>query len=151
VSDLGGFADPQSPDTFERSKLRWRSLGHSPHAEVLRFYRDLIAARKRYPCLSNCDKTRTRVDYDEGRRWISVGREDEEGTGALLLCNFSSDAQAVGLELNSAWQLALWSGDRLYGGEAGSVAPARELGGDEGGAHTEVQLAGWSAALYVRT
>ncbi|MDQ3804470.1 MAG: malto-oligosyltrehalose trehalohydrolase, partial [Acidobacteriota bacterium] len=89
VSAVGGFADPQSELTFRRSKLAWESLGESPHAEVLQFYRDLIATRKRYSCLSNCDKARARVRFDEGRRWLAVERGDADGTRALLLCNLA--------------------------------------------------------------
>src|ERR1051325_10995893 len=78
-STLGGFADPQSERTFARSKLDWESLTKSPHAEMLAFYRDLLALRRTTPALSNCDKTRTRVRFEEERRWLAVERGDETG------------------------------------------------------------------------
>src|SRR5687768_3032346 len=70
-STIGGFSDPQSEITFVRSKLNWESLEKAPHAEMLRFYRDLLALRRAHAPLSNCDKTRTRVRLDEERRWLS--------------------------------------------------------------------------------
>ena len=38
--------DPQDPDTFERSKLRWEEPEGPPHSATLRLYRDLLAWRK---------------------------------------------------------------------------------------------------------
>jgi maltooligosyltrehalose trehalohydrolase len=146
-STLGGFADPQSELTFERSKVNWESLTKSPHAEVLQFYRDLIAVRKRYSCLSNCDKTRARVRFDEARRWLAVERGDEDGTRALLLCNLGAEAQSVPVPSpdGGVWQLSIWSGDARYGGDPETSAPPAHL---ENGT-TEIKLAGWNAALYV--
>ncbi|HEX2779248.1 MAG TPA: alpha-amylase family glycosyl hydrolase, partial [Gemmatimonadaceae bacterium] len=43
--------DPQSEDTFRRSKLDWSSREKSPHKELHALYRDLLALRKREPAL----------------------------------------------------------------------------------------------------
>ena len=144
-STLGGFADPQSELTFERSKLDWDSPTRSPHAEVLSFYRDLIATRTRYACLSNCDKALTRVAFDEASLWLTVERGDRQGVRALLACNFRGDAQSVPVPAG-AWRLALWSGDASYGGDAALAPPPASV---EAAAQTEVEVAGWGAALYV--
>ncbi|HEX8556780.1 MAG TPA: malto-oligosyltrehalose trehalohydrolase [Pyrinomonadaceae bacterium] len=144
-STIGGFSDPQSEITFVRSKLDWDSLSKPPHAQMLAYYRDLLALRREHPALSNCDKTRTRARFDEGRRWLSVERGDESGGRALLLCNLSDEAQAVPAAAG-AWRLALWTGDARYGGDAGAAgSPPARL---EGGA-ADVGLTAWSAALYV--
>ena len=144
-STLGGFADPQSEITFVRSKLDWDSLNKSPHAEMLAFYRDLLAARRAHACLSNCDKTRTRVHFDEGRCRLTVERGDESGARAALLCNLSADAQGVTIP-EGAWRLALWSDDERYGGDASHDAPLAEVNAD---GQTEIELAAWGAALYI--
>ena len=39
--------DPQDAATFERSKLRWEEIAHSPHREMRDWYRKLIALRRR--------------------------------------------------------------------------------------------------------
>ena len=41
--------DPQAPDTFERSRLRWEEIARSPHAEMLEWYRALIRFRRSLP------------------------------------------------------------------------------------------------------
>ena len=64
------FADPQALTTFERCKLDWSKTAISPHAEILRLYRDLISLRKQHPSLGNCRKDLTEIQIDEqARRW----------------------------------------------------------------------------------
>jgi maltooligosyltrehalose trehalohydrolase len=144
-STLGGFADPQAEATFVRSKLDWDSLTKSPHAEMLAFYRDLLALRRAHAPLSNCDKTRTRVAFDEERLWLTVERGDESGARALLACNLSGRAQALPAA-PGAWRLALWSNDARYGGDPALKSPPDRLAAGE---QTALELAGWGAALYI--
>jgi maltooligosyltrehalose trehalohydrolase len=141
-STIGGFSDPQSEITFIRSKLNWDSPERQPHAGMLAFYRDLLSLRRAHAALSNCDKTRTRVRFDEERRWLAVERGDETGARAVLLCNLSPEARPVP-SAEGAWRLALWSGDPRYG-DALQPAPPERVGGGQA-----VELAGWGAALYV--
>ena len=141
-STIGGFSDPQSEITFVRSKLNWDSLSKEPHAGTLAFYRDLLALRRAHPQLSNCDKTRARVRFDEGRRWLTVERGDETAARAILLCNLSHEAQPVP-SAEGAWRLALWSGDARYGDPLRPALPARVEG------ERAIELAGWGAALYL--
>ena len=147
ASDAAEFDDPQSPQTFERSKLVWSRLAESPHAEVFGFYKDLLAARKEHRALSNCDKTRTRVEFDEERRWLSVGRGDAGGTRALLLCNLSGHEREIPAGAGGPWRRLLWSGAGKYGGGPELVAPPERL--EEGAAREGVRLPAWNAALYV--
>jgi len=72
----GDFYDPQAPETFERSKVNWALLGDPVHAEILRFYRQLIALRKRLPALNNCRKDLTRVEVCEAAQWLKLERGD---------------------------------------------------------------------------
>jgi maltooligosyltrehalose trehalohydrolase len=144
-STLGGFADPQSELTFVRSKLDWNLLERRPHADTLAFYRDALAARRAHACLSNCDKTRTRVDFDEARRLLTIERGDASGGRAALLCNLSGEAQTF-TPPEGSWRLALWTGDVKYGGDPSQPAPPREVNAD---ARNEIDLAAWGAALYV--
>jgi maltooligosyltrehalose trehalohydrolase len=149
VSAVGGFADPQAPETFEHSKLAWSRLSESPHAEVLNFYRDLIALRKKHSCLSNCDKGLTEVEFDEPRRWLTIRRgDDESGSAAILLCNLAAEAQSIPFPVTQGgeWQLTLWSGAQTYGGPAEQTPPTRFHGSNE---QLSIQLAGWQTALYL--
>jgi len=51
LAAMPGFAgtapDPQEPETFGRSRLRWAEPAAEPHAGMLRCYRDLLAWRRR--------------------------------------------------------------------------------------------------------
>lgn len=146
-----GFADPQAPETFERSKLNWPQLEESPHREILNFYRDLLALRHGYASLSNCDKRLTRVQYDESERWIAVERGDDTGAAALLVCNMSADARSIQLKVGRGhWRLVLWSNDALYGGEPENASPPPVLP-VEGEGEIFIPLSGWSAAIYMQT
>jgi maltooligosyltrehalose trehalohydrolase len=142
-STVGGFSDPQSESTFGRSRLDWECLSKEPHAGLLAFYRDLLALRRAHAALSNCDKTRTRVRFDEDERWLAVERGDVSGARAILLCNLSPAVRRVS-SADGAWRLALWSGDPRYGGDASQTPPPERLDAGQ-----EVELAAWSAALYI--
>jgi maltooligosyltrehalose trehalohydrolase len=87
------FFDPQSPATFEKSKITWSLLGEARHHSILSFYRELIALRKQWPCLSNCRKDLTRVQIDG--EVLRMERGDPGGSSALLVYNFSKSAAQV--------------------------------------------------------
>jgi maltooligosyltrehalose trehalohydrolase len=53
--------DPQDPATFERSKLRWEERAQPEHAEMLDWYRALIALRRATPDLGCGDPTQSTV------------------------------------------------------------------------------------------
>ncbi len=143
------FADPQSPVTFERSRLRWAQLDQSPHREILRFYRDLIALRKHHPCLSNCDKGLTSVEESEEQSWLAIRRGDASGSSAVILCNLSAASQTIPATfVGDGWRLALWSADPNYGGSRDIVAPPRTVNaGTTSG--LSIPLSGWGAVIYL--
>jgi maltooligosyltrehalose trehalohydrolase len=62
----GDVPDPQDDETFERSKLDWSEREESPHAELLEWYRSLIALRRSTPELldGRLDQVRAVVDGD---------------------------------------------------------------------------------------
>ena len=149
-SDLE-FADPENPVTFERSKLDWKRPGRYPHAEILRFYRDLIALRKKYPCLANCRKDLTTVEFDEHLKWLVMARRDPSGCRALVICNFAPHRQKIGISFDDQeWKLALWSGAPAYAGGSEAAAPPLILKKEEGTSLT-VAIDGFGAAVYLQS
>ncbi|GAA4208428.1 malto-oligosyltrehalose trehalohydrolase [Actinocatenispora rupis] len=68
----GDVPDPQDPSTYERSILDWSELDKPAHAEILRFYRKLIALRRSRPELA--DPRLDRVRVDGGQDWLTVHR-----------------------------------------------------------------------------
>ncbi|GAA3824237.1 malto-oligosyltrehalose trehalohydrolase [Nocardioides panacisoli] len=64
--------DPQDPETFERSRLRWDELAEGRHAVVLAGYRRLAALRRELPDLT--DPRFGRATADEDRRRLTLDR-----------------------------------------------------------------------------
>jgi maltooligosyltrehalose trehalohydrolase len=76
--------DPESRDTFERSKLNWNEATEPDHAEMLAWYRNLIRLRRSTSCLNDSQRGRTHVSYDEEEQWLRVER------GSItVLCNLN--------------------------------------------------------------
>lgn len=66
--------DPQDARTFADSVLDWDEAEHGEHAAMVRWYRDLIALRRRLPDLADPRLDRVRVDIDEERQTLVVRR-----------------------------------------------------------------------------
>jgi maltooligosyltrehalose trehalohydrolase len=103
--------DPQDPQTFQRSKLRWSEIHEEPHASLLGWYKDLIALRRARRELTNGRTDRVEVRFDERARWLVMRREEIE-----VACNFASDAQAIPVTCARAPLMASGDGWRLRPG-----------------------------------
>lgn len=96
--DPATIPDPESRDTFLRSKLNWDELQEPAHADMRTWYRKLIELRLSMPCLNNGEPGNTSVTYDEEEKWIRMTR------GAIVVaCNLHADPQSV--PINSSAKL----------------------------------------------
>jgi maltooligosyltrehalose trehalohydrolase len=78
--------DPESPETFEKSKLRWDEVHEGRHEEMLQWYRGLIALRRGSASLNNGEPGQTKVTFDEGKKWLVMER------GAVtVVCNLGDE------------------------------------------------------------
>jgi malto-oligosyltrehalose trehalohydrolase len=66
--------DPQDEASYLRSKLDWSQLDAVPHRDLLTWYRELIALRRRWPELTDPRLDRVDVSYDETARWLMISR-----------------------------------------------------------------------------
>ena len=83
------WADPQAEETFRAMRsCAGQSIARAPHAEMLAFYRALIALRRRLPPLHNGRKDLTRVDVDEAGRWLTIERGDPGGAATFTAANY---------------------------------------------------------------
>jgi maltooligosyltrehalose trehalohydrolase len=57
--------DPQSDQTFERSRLKWNELADPAHADILEWYRALLKLRRQYPSLRDGKYQDVAVTFDE--------------------------------------------------------------------------------------
>lgn len=88
--DPAAVPDPQADDTFRRSVLRWDEQGEPAHAELLAWYRSLVALRKARPELATALAGSPTVSYDEDAGWIVVDR------GAMAVAvNLGASTQVV--------------------------------------------------------
>ena len=72
--DADEIPDPQDPETFLRSKLNWDEVQAGEHADLLEFYRALIALRRNESDLADPWLDHMGVDYDEEQRWFLLRR-----------------------------------------------------------------------------
>jgi maltooligosyltrehalose trehalohydrolase len=74
--------NPQDPETFKRSKLRWDEIRKEPHSSILEWHRELIRLRHSDPDLTNGRLDQVEVDVNEERQTLTTRRGKFE-----LLCN----------------------------------------------------------------
>jgi maltooligosyltrehalose trehalohydrolase len=73
--------DPESRETFDRSKLHWGEARRGHHAEMLEWCRRLIALRRGSPSLNNGELHHLRVEFDDEKKWLRM----ERGTIQVIL------------------------------------------------------------------
>lgn len=93
----GEVPNPQSPETFTRSRLNWPERRNAGHREMLDFYRSLIALRKSCPELSDPRLNRTHAESGElaGHRYVVVYRDRY-----AVACNLSQERCVIRLARN---------------------------------------------------
>jgi len=115
--------NPEDPQTFLRSKLKWSELEEPEHHEMFQWYRDLMHLRRKSLSLNLGDFARMEVKYSDQGRWIYYDRGN-----VRTIVNLGEHASAFPLELG---------GELLLSSE---TAPERE------GEH--VTVAPMSVAIY---
>jgi maltooligosyltrehalose trehalohydrolase len=80
--------DPESKNTFLRSKLDWHEVHQGHHEQMLQWTTRLIHLRRSSTSLNDGDLHKTCVRFDEQQRWLRMER------GAItLLCNLAPSPQ----------------------------------------------------------
>jgi maltooligosyltrehalose trehalohydrolase len=89
--------DPQDPATFERSKVQLDLHASGEHAALYTFYRELIAARRAFPVLTDPAASREVVAREQERVLMahSAGVEGE----AVVILGFGEEATWVSLPI----------------------------------------------------
>ena len=176
IGERGADVDPQSEETFERSRLRWNTRGTPDGMRMLALYRDLLALRREEIALR---PGASDVYEQDGGEWLSVLRimpiqhdlDDHLRSRRALLCLFNASDQRqvipIRPEALGHWRLRFTSDAEGYGGSGATEvaefisdivqpppvtdAPKRLLlSPPTPPAERTVTLPGWSAAVYVR-
>ena len=110
LNEFAGFMEgtevpnPQDEQTFLRSKLQWDELGRTEHAEMLAWYKELAALRRRTPAFVDGRLDRVHVRFDEKSKWIVVRRN-----GTVLAANLGSQPREIDLPAADSLKIALAS------------------------------------------
>lgn len=134
--------DPQSLDTFLKSKLEWKKRENGKHKVLLDFYRNLIRLRKEIPALSIPDKNSLEVYGLEEKKILFMRRWNDD---SHVFCMFNFNQNNITLEISQPqgiWRKSLDSSDVVWQGK-GSLLPEVCMGGKE-----SIVLSGHSFALY---
>ncbi|SDH16613.1 malto-oligosyltrehalose trehalohydrolase [Microbacterium pygmaeum] len=76
--------DPQDPETFLRSKLRWEEIHDDRHGRMLELYRRLVRLRRTTPEFTDPRFGSVSAEADEDARWFRMQRGDVQ-----VLVNFA--------------------------------------------------------------
>ncbi len=149
----GRAPDPQDEQTFQASCLNWGLRDEPEHRELLAFYRDAIALRRRHPALgadagTMLDSRQTAGCSAPGLRTlllehdtVLVVERSRAGAAAVLVFNLSGEQRRVAPPRSVVGlKVLLSSHDCSYGGDT----PARHehLCGDE-----PLELTPWSVIV----
>jgi maltooligosyltrehalose trehalohydrolase len=118
----GDAPDPQSEETFLRSKLHHELKNERAHQALLEFYRELLRLRKSHAALRNLSKANCNVVCLKDTNVIAMRRwhADHE---ILVVLHFGEDKTRVELQLPAGvWQTQLDSSDSRWLGPGGSDA-----------------------------
>jgi maltooligosyltrehalose trehalohydrolase len=112
--------DPQAPETFERSKLKWDERERMPHAGVLALYGELLRLRRTHPALAERERDGFAVAV-LGEHGLALRRSGDEGSALLLVLSFDGPL-SVDLsereETAGRWTLLLSTEEARFGGES---------------------------------
>ena len=114
--------DPQSPETFERSKLKWDETERDSHASMLAWYRDLVRLRRQLPALTTGRTDMTCTSFDEKAGWLVVEHSD-----VSIACNFSDTSQTVPLGPQQTRNVLLSSKQPVELNAAGIAMPPESV------------------------
>lgn len=106
--------DPQSPQTFERSKLDWDEPEKRKHSSMLGWYKQLIQLRKDTPELCNGRLGQIKTAFDDRRKWLIIARGSVK-----IVCNFSDRQQNIPLDEDREPEVLLSSDKQLCFTEEG--------------------------------
>ncbi len=99
--------DPESRETFERSKLRWQEIEADPHAGMLIWLKKLIALRRSSVALNSGELGQTKVLFDEAMGWLVMDRGELH-----MVCNLGKTS--VELDGQEGLQLLLGSHEDIH-------------------------------------
>ena len=138
----GEPSDPQSEETFVRSRLD-RSLREKPeHAGLLAYHRELIRLRRGEPALATATKDGLETWADSGAGLLRLRRR-VEAQEAVAFFHFGTEDVSTSLP-EGTWRRAIDSGEERFGGPGTDAPEELEATG------AELTVPAERALLYLR-
>src|SRR5215472_5480055 len=140
----GDIPDPQSEETFLRSKLNWDLQSGGRHRVLRSFYEELLRLRREVPALAHLDKSSMRVTSYGDQKILLVERW--HGSSRVIIpFNFGENPANLLLSISPGrWRKVLdsaeWRPEGLYTTERASIDSNTEL---------ELSLRAWSFCVLV--
>jgi len=137
----GDFPDPQSIETFLKSKIKWEKRYEGKHEVLFDFYKKLIKLRRDIPALSNLDKERLDVCGLVEKKGLFMRRWKDD-SDVFCIFNFNDTDLRLTVPLTEGiWIKVLDSSENIWGG-LGTVLSERLTPGKE------ITVRSHSLALY---
>ncbi len=133
--------DPQSINTFMKSRIDWSKRESGDHKILLDFYTQLIRLRKKITALSALDKNSLKVTGDEKNKVITVERWQGNDRVLILINLNRSDVSVAPFGNDIEWEKILDSSDKRWNGP-GTSLPGIIISEDK------VNMRAQSVALY---
>ncbi|MFZ0391586.1 MAG: malto-oligosyltrehalose trehalohydrolase [Calditrichia bacterium] len=135
--------DPQSPETFNQSRLNWKLRDSGKNAALLEFYRTLLQLRREQPALSHLDKNKMTLHARESQRLLYMERHWNQNH-LLIIISLHQQPQSAQLQLPAGnWRKLLDGAEERYGGD-GKVLPDHLTGEDR------FEIPPFTCAIYQR-
>jgi len=142
----GELPDPQSEETFRRSKIRLDLHRHGKHKILFEFYKTLMNYRKEIPALSHLSKAGMEVRACEGAAALMMRRRYGEDQISAIF-SFSEIPTEVNISMEPGlWQKTIDSSERQWEGPGGSLPESLRSSGDE----VRFEMSSFSLVLYHR-
>jgi malto-oligosyltrehalose trehalohydrolase len=109
---------PQHESSYTRSRLNWPELDAEAHQDLLTWYRELIALRRRWPELTDPRLHRIDASWDEAARWLAISRG-----GMRVLANFGQAPARLPVGTHGAQLLTASSAGFAIDGDAAVLPP----------------------------
>jgi maltooligosyltrehalose trehalohydrolase len=118
----GEYSDPQSAETFNKSKLNWKSRQEGKHKALFDLYQHLIQLRRTNPVLKQLDKQNLEASAMEDKKLMFLHRWNEDSQ-IFCIMNFKQESVTFAPQLPQGnWSKILDSSEEKWMG-AGSQMP----------------------------
>lgn len=118
----GEYLDPESTDTFNKSKLQWDKRQEGKHKVMLELYQHLIQLRRNIPALKQLDKQNLDASVIEEDKLMFL-RRGTQSSQIFCIINFNEKEMTFTAKSPSGnWQKILDSADTQWMG-SGSTMP----------------------------